>query len=247
MRIRRALTAAFALVAIAASVTTAIAVVPGRATALTVPAADGGSDAKASMTSFLTAVLADTDTYWTRVLEANGYEVPTVTYSWLAAGERIRSACGGGVVTADDAAFYCSADDTIVIGEPFAWDVYEGRLSSWPSGDTPGGRLGDMAVAYVVAHEMAHNIQHEIGLFDGRSATKNLELHADCLAGAWAGDANRRGILDDGDLDEARVTAWLVGDYAFDNPGHHGTPEQRAEAFLDGYESLRSCRTWLTA
>jgi predicted metalloprotease len=82
-------------------------------------------------------------------------------------------------------------------------------------------------------------------LFDGRISTARLELHADCLAGAWAGNAAERGVVDSEDLEEAEVTAWLVGDYAFDDPGHHGTPHQRAAAFTAGYEDLESCFGYL--
>ena len=82
-----------------------------------------------------------------------------------------------------DRAFYCPADDTIYLAEPFAAAVRDGRLSRWPSGDTVDGALGDMAVAYVIAHEEAHNIQAELGLFDGSISIQAIELHADCLAG----------------------------------------------------------------
>ena len=139
-----------------------------------------------------------------------------------------------GQPTDPTAAFYCPADDTIYLAEPFAAAVRDGRLSRWPSGDTVDGALGDMAVAYVIAHEEAHNIQAELGLFDGSIPTQAIELHADCLAGAWAADAAERDVVDDDDLDHAQVTAWLVGDYAFDDPGHHGTPRQRVNAFMAG-------------
>jgi hypothetical protein len=48
-------------------------------------------------------------------------------------------------------------------------------------------------------------------------------------------------VVDANDLQEAKVTAWLVGDYAFDDPGHHGTPRQRTAAFTAGYDDLESC------
>jgi predicted metalloprotease len=101
-----------------------------------------------------------------------------------------------------------------------------------------------MAVAYVIAHEEGHNIQNELGWDQGGTSTEGLELDADCLAGAWSADAASRGVVDKQDLTEAKDTAWLVGDYAFDNPDHHGTPAQRQAAFTDGYTSLSSCRQY---
>ena len=100
-----------------------------------------------------------------------------------------------------------------------------------------------MAVAYVVAHEEGHNIQNELGLDEGRVSTQGLELDADCLAGAWAADAASRGVVNKQDVEEAQVTAWLVGDYAFDDPGHHGTPSERQAAFTNGYDDLSSCQS----
>lgn len=203
----------------------------------------GGSDA--DLEGFLTAALTDVDAFWTKVLARNGYDEPTVTYAWIPAGRSVVDACSGqpSDVTA---AFYCPVDDTIYLSEPFMAAVRDGRLSRWPSGDRTSGALGDMAVAYVVAHEEAHNIQNELGFDDGRVSTQGLELHADCLAGAWAANAASRGVVNTQDVEEAQVTAWLVGDYAFDDPGHHGTPAERRDAFTAGYESLGSCRHYLT-
>ena len=82
------------------------------------------------------------------------------------AGQSVVDGCSG-QPTDPTAAFYCPVDDTIYLSEPFAAAVRDGRLSRWPSGDAVDGALGDMAVAYVIAHEEAHNIQAELGLFDG--------------------------------------------------------------------------------
>ena len=63
------------------------------------------------------------------------------------------------------AAFYCPADDTIYVGQQFAADLYNGVLEGLPG---EGNAAGDFAVAYVVAHEYAHNLQTELGIFDNR-------------------------------------------------------------------------------
>ena len=219
-----------------------LAVATPSAGALSVPGAAGGSEQ--DLEGFLTSVLRDVDGYWTRVMDENGYAEPTVRYVWIPEGRAVVDGCTG-EPTDPTAAFYCPADDTIYLAEPFAAAVRDGRLSRWPSGDNVDGAPGDMAVAYVIAHEEAHNIQAELGLFDGSVPTQAIELHADCLAGAWAADAAQRDIVDADDLDHAQVTAWLVGDYAFDDPGHHGTPRQRVNAFMAGYDSLGSCRSYL--
>ena len=206
--------------------------------------ASGGSNA--DLEGFLTSALTDVDAYWTRVMAANGYGEPTVRYAWIPAGQSVVDGCSG-QPTDITAAFYCPVDDTIYLSEPFMAAVRDGRLSQWPSGDQTSEALGDMAVAYVVAHEEAHNIQNELGVDDGRVSTQGLELDADCLAGAWAADAASRGVVNKQDVEEAQVTAWLVGDYAFDDPGHHGTPSERQAAFTNGYNDLSSCQQYLSS
>jgi predicted metalloprotease len=227
---------------LAATAAIGLAVLGQPAAAISLPDAPGGSEA--DLDGFLTSVLRDVDRYWTRVMDDNGYAEPTVRYVWIPDGRAVVDGCTG-EPTDPTAAFYCPADDTIYLAETFAAAVRDGRLSRWPSGDAVDGALGDMAVAYVIAHEEAHNIQAELGLFDGSVSTHALELHADCLAGAWAGDAASRGVVNGDDLDHAQVTAWLVGDYAFDDPGHHGTPRERVGAFMAGYDDLGRCRAYL--
>jgi predicted metalloprotease len=92
-------------------------------------------------------------------------------------------------------------------------------------------------VAYVLAHEYAHNIQQELGLFDNRSSpqAEPFELQADCLAGTWAHSVYEEGLLKPGDLEEATNAALAVGDFDFANAQHHGTPIERRDALLAGY------------
>ena len=100
-----------------------------------------------------------------------------------------------------------------------------------------GRTYGDFAVAYIVAHEYGHQIQDELGLFDQQIPTAALELQADCFAGAWANSADQENRVEDEDVQEALDAALAVGDFDTANPGHHGTPEQRSEAWLSGFES----------
>jgi uncharacterized protein len=189
-----------------------------------------------TMEQFLTSVTKDVDAYWTDTFEASGLSEPRVSYGWIPAGQATSSACGP---LGDSAAAYCPADDTIYISEQFATDIYNGALDHALPGSSQGfGRTyGDFAVAYIVAHEYGHQIQDELGHFQQGLPTMALELQADCYAGAWANSANRENRLEDGDVQEALDAALAVGDFDTANPGHHGTPEQRREAWLRGFDA----------
>ncbi len=198
-----------------------------------------GGSAPQTMEQFLTTVTQDVDTYWTKTFEDSGLSEPRVSYAWIPAGQAASSACGP---LDDSAAAYCSGDDTIYISEQFASDIYNGALDHALPGSSQGfGRTyGDFAVAYIVAHEYGHQIQDELGMFEryGQQVpTMAFELQADCYAGAWANSANQENRLEDGDVEEALDAALAVGDFDTANPGHHGTPEQRREAWLSGFES----------
>jgi uncharacterized protein len=185
---------------------------------------------------FLTEVLTSVDEYWTRTLRASGVEEPRVTYLWVPPGARLRTGCGA--VADDGAAFYCSADDTIYVAQVFAEQVWDGTRDDFPGTRAGYGRaVGDFGLAYVVAHEYAHNLQHELGFFSLRPGrgTAAFELQADCLAGVWGNSVYRSGLLEPGDVEEAVSTALAVGDFEFDQAGHHGTPEERRDAWLLGY------------
>ena len=74
-----------------------------------------------------------------------------------------------------------------------------------------------------------------------------FELQADCYAGTWAKSAYEENRLEDGDVQEALDAALAVGDFQEDNPSHHGTPEQREEAWNSGFEAgdPSSCSKYL--
>jgi uncharacterized protein len=188
---------------------------------------------------FLTEVLRNVDGYWTRTLAASGLPEPRVRYTWVPPGQRAGTACD--VVADDGAAFYCPSDDTIYVGESFAERVWSGTADSFPGQRAGYGRaIGDFGLAYVVAHEYAHNLQQELGYFSRQApgtTVAPLELQADCLAGVWGNSVYRAGRLEPGDVDEAVSTALAVGDFEVGAEGHHGTPEQRRDAWLLGYRS----------
>ena len=177
-----------------------------------------------SFKGFLQDVGDNVDRYWQRTFAAAGLPRPQVDEVWIAQGETVGTACES---DADDfAAFYCPADDTIYVGERLGREVMEG--------------IGDFGVAYVVAHEYAHNVQQELGWFDAGirfTTVAPFELQADCMAGAWAYAVYEEGLLQEGDVEEAVGTAYAVGDFDLTNPQHHGTPDERAGAWIEGYET----------
>ena len=102
------------------------------------------------ITVFLDDVLANVDAYWSTTLRAAGLPAPDVRAVWVEAGTVVQSGCDA---HADDqAAFYCPADDTIYLGLGISRDIL--------------AAMGDFGVAYVVAHEYAHNVQAELGWFE---------------------------------------------------------------------------------
>jgi uncharacterized protein len=197
-----------------------------------------GQTGTETIDGFLTRILQDIDAYWERTFAASDLPQPRVAYTWVAPGRRVATACG---TPADDrAAFYCSADDTIYIAQVFAAQLYEGVAEGFPGQAAGFGRAaGDFGVAYVVAHEYAHNLQNELGLFTIGSAnsTEPFELQADCMAGAWGYSVYETGQLSPADIEEAINTALAVGDFDVSSVNHHGTPTERRDAWLLGFES----------
>jgi predicted metalloprotease len=188
--------------------------------------------------AFLTDLLRDIDGYWTRTLKAGGLPEPQIRYDWVAPGARVLTGCGE--PAGDRAAFYCPADDTIYVAQRFAADLYAGVVRGLPGESAGVGHAaGDFAVAYVLAHEYAHNLQQELGVFDNRvtASAKPYELQADCLAGTWANSVYEQGHLEPGDREEATNAALAVGDFDVGNAQHHGTPEERRGALLTGFRS----------
>ncbi len=152
----------------------------------------------------------------------------------------VKSACG----TASTAVgpFYCSIDHKVYIDLAF-YDELRSRF----------GAPGDFAQAYVIAHEVGHHVQnltHNIGA-NGNKEQIQVELQADCLAGAWGQDANRRGLLDIGDIDEALNAASQIGDDVLQRKSQgqvtpetwtHGSAAQRSASFRKGYEGgMQAC------
>jgi uncharacterized protein len=197
-----------------------------------------GRNEPTTIDAFLTDILENVDRYWTRTFAASGLPEPRVRYVWVPPGARVLTGCGH--PADDNAAFYCPADDTIYVSQRFAAALYEGVVEGLPGQSAGFGRAaGDFAVAYVIAHEYAHNLQQELGIFDNTPANsaKPFELQADCFSGTWAHSVFEAGELQPGDLQEATNAALAVGDFDTGNEQHHGTPRERRDALLAGFNS----------
>lgn len=205
--------------------------------------------------SFVSVTLADTEEVWTAIFrdQLNAkYHPPTLV---LFKGAT-RSGCGG--ANAQTGPFYCPVDGKIYLDTGF-FDTLSQRL----------GARGDFAAAYVVAHEVGHHVQDELGILKKTTelrqrsdeATANaisvrVELQADCLAGIWAREAAERfGSLEPGDVEEAMNAAERIGDDTLQRSAGrtpmpdsftHGTSAQRQRWFAQGYDkaSLKSCDTF---
>ena len=181
----------------------------------------------------LDGAFASVDTYWHQTEAAAGRPAPSAGHVWVPSGGHVSTACGA--AADDNSAFYCATDDTIYIGEAFASGLANGTLTGLPGQQAGFGRAaGDVAVDYVVAHEYGHNMQQETGTLVGHTRALPTELNADCLAGTWAGWANKRGQLTSSDLQQMLDAAAAVGDFEMLSREHHGTPQERRDAVQTG-------------
>jgi len=201
------------------------------------------SDSEDPQVDFAARVLTTTEQVWSRVFQEQLGE--TYTPPQLVVFENVtQSACGG--ASGATGPFYCPADNMAYLDTAF-FRTLEQRL----------GAGGDFAAAYVIAHEVAHHVQNEIGVLpqvarmrqqssevEANALTVRLELMADCFSGIWA--SNVEGLMEKGDLEEALNAARMIGDDHLQRQAGqvpqphtftHGTSEQRARWFERGYES----------
>lgn len=203
---------------------------------------------------FVGRVLASTEDVWTAVFRENGrrYDPPRLV---LFSGA-VRSACG--IAGSAVGPFYCPADRQIYIDLAFFRDM-ERKL----------GAPGDFAQAYVIAHEVGHHVQAELGIAqrvgelrsragqaENNALSVRMELQADCFAGVWAKRAQElRGILERGDVEEGLGAAAAVGDDRLQRRAQgevvpesftHGSSAQRVRWFRTGLGAgdIRACDTF---
>lgn len=192
---------------------------------------------------FVSVVLADTEEIWSSLFRSQlNKAYRPVTLVLFKGGTQ--SPCGG--ASEATGPFYCPADRKVYLDTSF-FVTLERQL----------GAKGDFAAAYVVAHEVGHHVQNELGILgrantlrgqlsesDSNQVSVLIELQADCLSGVWAHEASRTlGTIERGDFDEALNAARQIGDDTLQkNAGRrpmphtftHGTSAQRAEWFNTG-------------
>jgi uncharacterized protein len=206
------------------------------------------------MRQFVSGVLASTERTWGEIFRRHGqeYQEPKLV---LFSGA-VESACG--FAQSASGPFYCPQDRRVYIDLEFFRELRD-RFKA----------PGDFAQAYVIAHEIGHHVQNQLGIMKkagelqsraGRTQANamsvRVELQADCLAGIWAGTTNRdRKILEEGDVEEGLNAAAQIGDdriqkrsqgYVVPEGFTHGSAEQRVRWFRRGLESrdLNQCDTF---
>jgi predicted metalloprotease len=204
---------------------------------------------------FVSVVLADTEEVWAEIFREQVGEAYNPATLVLFKGAT-QSPCGG--ANGASGPFYCPADKKAYLDTDF-FVTLERRM----------GAGGDFAAAYVVAHEIAHHVQNELGILgqanqirrtssmeQSNAISVRIELQADCFSGIWARYAQARfNSLETGDLQEAINAAKQIGDDTLQrNAGRrpnphtftHGTSEQRQRWFARGYENptIQSCDTF---
>ena len=193
---------------------------------------------------FTAVVLASTEDVWTDIFRQSGgnYRKPTLVLFT----DQVSSACGRAGAAVGP--FYCPGDEKLYLDFAFFRDL-QSRFRA----------PGDFAQAYVIAHEVGHHVQRLFGTMDRVSAAQRqrgeaeanalsvrLELQADFFAGVWAHYAQRQGLLEPGDIEEALSAASAVGDdrlqrasqgYVVPDSFTHGSSEQRIRWFRHGLET----------
>lgn len=202
---------------------------------------------------FVAAVLGDTERTWTEIFAEAGqrYQAPRLVMFTGATG----TACGTGQSAMGP--FYCPQDRQVYLDTSFFDDL--SRRFRAP---------GDFAQAYVIGHEIGHHVQNLLGILPRvnaerarlRGAAANelsvrVELQADCFAGVWAASAQRRGLLEEGDVEEALTAATAIGDDRLQQQSQgrvvpdsftHGSSAQRVRWFRTGLQAgdPKACNTF---
>lgn len=209
-------------------------------------------------TDFVKAVVGSTEDVWRQVFQERGlkaYADPTlVLYKGY-----VPTACGAGQSAMGP--FYCPGDQKVYLDLGFFQEMKSRFHAS-----------GDFARAYVIAHEIGHHVQNQLGIFTAVEKARRQgapmqgatglsvrqELQADCYAGVWANRSQKQyNWLEQGDVAAAMNAASAVGDDALQKQsrGHvvpdsftHGTSQQRQHWFQAGFQSgdIGSCETFRT-
>ncbi len=207
---------------------------------------------------FVALVLGDTEDRWKEIFAAAGqtYHPPRLRlFNGVEQG-------GCGLARSAMGPFYCPSDKRIYLDISF-FDDLQNKF-----GGCANNNACKFSQAYVIAHEVGHHVQDELGILprvrqEQEAASKvernrlqvRIELQADCLAGIWANRAQKKhNFLEPGDVDQALQTASAIGDdrlqketqgYVVPDAFTHGTSEQRKHWFMAGFKQgdLAACNT----
>jgi predicted metalloprotease len=213
-----------------------------------------------AMGKFVSAVLGSTEAQWSDIFAQAGkqYTPPTlVMFSGVT-----QSGCG--FAQSAMGPFYCPIDQKVYLDTSFFQDL-ERRFRACDA----GSKTCQFSQAYVIAHEIGHHVQNQLGLLpqvqeaqrgmdkaEANSLQVRVELQADCLAGVWANRAQEKwGFIEPGDVEAAMQTASAIGDdrlqrqaqgYVVPDAFTHGTSAQRTRWFMTGLKSgnVASCDTF---
>jgi predicted metalloprotease len=212
--------------------------------------------ARDEIKEFIARVLGDTEDTWSALFKKMGreYRPPKLV---LFRGA-VDSACG--LASSAAGPFYCSPDDRVYLDRSFFEELSK-RF----------GAPGEFARAYVIAHEVGHHVQNQLGITGkvaqqrGRASEARsnalsvlVELQADCFAGIWGHYAKQRGLLDPGDVQAGLAAAAAIGDDRIQQQSGgrvspesftHGSSAQRVRWFRSGLDSgdVNQCNTFETA
>jgi len=204
--------------------------------------------------AFVSTVLKNTEVVWSDIFRQNGGSyTPSRLVLFRGATP---TACGTGQSAMGP--FYCPGDEKVYIDLGF-FDTLKNQL----------GAPGVFAQAYVIAHEIGHHVQDQLGITakvdqmrgrvspaQGNALSVRVELQADCLAGVWAHHSQEsKKWLDPGDIEAAMNAAQKIGDDALQRSAGravvpdsftHGTSAQRQRWFGAGYKSgnMQDCDTF---
>jgi uncharacterized protein len=211
-----------------------------------------GPDPEKKQLDFVAFVFNDVQGFWGEQFGAAGK--PYGNAKLVVYRSATDTGCGAG--NAAVGPFYCPLDQRVYLDLGF-FDELNRRFQA----------PGDFAQAYVIAHEVGHHVQQQLGIDqrvrqqsqanpnDANELSVRLELQADCFAGVWGRSIYDRGILENGDLQEGLNAASAVGDDRIQSQAQgridpesftHGTAEQRSHWLQKGFDSgdLEECDTF---
>lgn len=203
-----------------------------------------GQSGQTEREQFASVVLKDTETVWNKLFQDEGltYEEPTMVLF----SNAVSTGCGN--AGSEMGPFYCPADEKLYIDLTFM-DELDQRFQA----------PGDFAMAYVIAHEVGHHVQNQLGTADKVNRLRQqlsekefnrysvaMELQADYYAGVYAHYEQKMGVTEEGDIEEAIKAAHAVGDDTLQEQSMgrvntdtftHGSSADRMKWFKKGYET----------